>query len=220
MFWGLLNRRERWGLSGRGMVVLFCAAVATAWVVVANIYPFLAITNRERTSVLVVEGWIGEHSMRAAIEEFTNEAYDCIISTGGPVNGSGGYTNDFQTSASVGADILRKLGAPAERVRMVPSRVLGRDRTYSAAIALREWFASQQWIVTDFNVLTEEAHARRTRLLYQMAFGDDVQVGVISIASPDYDGRRWWRSSAGVREVLAESIAYVYAAFFFQPEPS
>ena len=101
---------------------------------------------------------------------------------------------------------------------MVPSHVSGRDRTYSSAIALRNWFRAHQITVQGINVLTEDAHARRTRLLFQEAFGHDVTVGIISIQNPDYNPKRWWRYSEGVRDVLGESIAYIYARFLFHPE--
>jgi hypothetical protein len=42
-------------------------------------------------------------------------------------------------------------------------------------------------------------------------------VGIISVPDPDYDASHWWRSSDGVREVLDEGIAYIYAKFFFWP---
>ncbi len=59
----------------------------------------------------------------------------------------------------------------------------------------------------DINVLTEDAHARRTWLLFQEALGRDMlKVGIIAVPSPDYDPSRWWRTSAGVREVLDEGI--------------
>lgn len=65
--------------------------------------------------------------------------------------------------------------------------------------------------------MTEDAHGRRTRLLYQKAFGRRVEVGIISVHNPDYDAKRWWQYSEGVREVLGESIAYLYAKFSFIP---
>ena len=57
----------------------------------------------------------------------------------------------------------------------------------------------------------------RDSLLFEEVFGDRVRVGVISIASPDYDQRRWWRYSEGVKDVLTEGVAYIYAKFFFWP---
>jgi hypothetical protein len=99
----------------------------------------------------------------------------------------------------------------------VPCRINGRDRTYSSALALREYFRTNGVPANAFNVLTEDAHARRTHLLFQEAFGGQSAVGIISVANPDYDARHWWRYSAGVREILGESIAWVYAAFVFHP---
>jgi len=71
--------------------------------------------------------------------------------------------------------------------------------------------------VMNFNVLTEDVHARRTRLLFQEAFGRETTIGIIAVPDPDYDAKHWWRYSEGVREVLGESIAYIYAKFFFWP---
>jgi uncharacterized SAM-binding protein YcdF (DUF218 family) len=100
---------------------------------------------------------------------------------------------------------------------MVPSHVSGRDRTYSSALALREFFQTNGLAVKNFNILTEDVHARRTRLLFQKAFGATADVGVVAVPDPDYVPARWWRYSEGVREILAESIAYLYAKFLFWP---
>ena len=35
-----------------------------------GVYPFLAITNRVGADVLVVEGWVHEYTIRAAVDEF------------------------------------------------------------------------------------------------------------------------------------------------------
>jgi len=104
-------------------------------------------------------------------------------------------------------------------VQMVPSHVSGRDRTYSSALALREYFQTNGLAVKSFNVLTEDVHARRTWMLFQKAFGKETAVGIISVPDPDYDPAHWWRYSEGVREILGESIAWLYAEFLFHPEP-
>ena len=89
--------------------------------------------------------------------------------------------NDYQTAASVGAEGLVNAGIAADAVQMVPSHIIGRDRTYSSAVALRNWLHDNDVSVNSFNVLTEDTHARRTRLLFKEVFGDKVRVGVISI---------------------------------------
>jgi hypothetical protein len=215
--WGIFLRKERWGLTWRGRLLVLSAVIVTLYLLVSNAYSFFAVTHRVNTRALVVEGWIHDYAIRVAVAEFRNGPYNRVFTTGGPVVGSGGYVNDFQTSASVGAELLKKTGLPDESLTMVPSHVMGRDRTYNAAVALRAWFRDQHMSVHSMNVLTEDCHARRTQLLYEKAFGKGVSVGVIAVANPDYDPRYWWRYSDGVREVIGESIAYLYARFFFYP---
>ena len=105
-----------------------------------NVYPFLAPVSRVDTRILVVEGWVKEFAIRSAVEEYRSGSYDRVYATGGPVSGFGGYVNDYSTSASIGAGRLKGAGVPTDAVQMVPSRVSARDRTYGAAVALRDWF--------------------------------------------------------------------------------
>jgi len=143
--------------------------------------------------------------------------YRHLFTTGGPTIGKGGYINDYYTSASVGAELLKKAGIPPEAVQMVPSKVMERDRTYSSAVALGKWLNDHHLRVTAVNIITESCHASRTRLLFQKALGPDVTIGTIAISNPDYDATHWWRYSEGVEEVIGETIAYIYAKFFFYP---
>ena len=92
----------------------------------------------------------------------------------------------------MGADLLKSAGVPPDVVQMVPSRAMDRDRTYGSAVALRDWFRSHNMAVHSVNVVTENAHARRTRFLFEKALGKDVAVGIIAVANPDYDEGRWW----------------------------
>lgn len=215
--WGTFTRRERWGLSGRGWLLLgllICGIVAAGFLCVE---PFLAVTERTPTKILVVEGWVHDYVIRAGAAEFKNGGYERAFTTGGPVEGSGGYVNDYQTSASVGAARLGAAGVPSGVVQMVPSRVMSRNRTYASALALRDWLSAHNVAAHSFNVLTESTHARRTRLLFQKAFGNDVAVGIISVPNPDFDGSHWWRYSEGVRDVVDGAVAYGYARFLFYP---
>jgi uncharacterized SAM-binding protein YcdF (DUF218 family) len=215
-FWGLFTRKERWGFSWRGWLILAFILVLVGALLLKGVYPFLATTHRVGDAdALVVEGWVHEYAVQAAVEEFRSGSYRHVFTTGGPVVGIGGYINDFQTSASVGADLLKKAGMPDESLQMVPSRTIDRDRTYSSAVALRDWIQEHQPSVRRINVVTENTHARRTRLLFQKALGKDMQVGIIGVPNPDYDNRHWWRYSEGVKDVGSEALAYVYARLFF-----
>jgi uncharacterized SAM-binding protein YcdF (DUF218 family) len=219
--WGLLDRKERWSLSWRGRLVLASALLLAGALVLKGVYPFLAITHRVDADVLVVEGWVHEHTIRAALKEFQSNHYKRIFTTGGPVEGTGGYINDYYTSASVGADLLKKNGLANGSVQMVPSRVMDRDRTYGSAVALRNWFLDHNMAVSGIDVVTEDVHARRTRLLFQKAFGKDVQVGIIGVANVDYPANRWWHYSQGLKNLVSEFAAYLYARLLFFPsEPA
>jgi len=215
--WGIITKKERWGFSTRGWLVAAVSTLAAFYGGVLFLHLFLAVTHRVDARILVVEGWVHGFAIHQGAEEFKSGSYEYVIATGGPVVGSGVYINDFNTAASVGADLLQKAGVPNKALRMVPSRVNDRDRTYSSAVALRKWFREHNMAVNSINVVTESDHARRTRLLFEKAFGSAREIGVISVANPDYDARYWWRYSDGVREVLGESIAYLYARLFFWP---
>ncbi len=217
--------KERWSLSWRGRLILApilaSALLLVGALVLKGVYPFLATTHRVNANILVVEGWIHEYAIRAALKEFQSNHYARIFTTGGPVEGTGGYINDYCTSASVGADLLRKNGLANGSVQMVPSRVMDRDRTYGSAVALRNWFRDHNMAVPGINIVTEDLHARRTRLLFQKAFGKDVQVGIIAVANVGYPANRWWRYSQGLEDVVTELAAYLYARLlFFPPEHS
>src|SRR5882724_5247753 len=219
--WGLFSRKERWSLSWRGRLILASALLLVGALIFNGVYPFLATTHRVDAEVLVVEGWIHEYAIRAALKEFQSNHYEQIFTTGGPVEGTGGYTNDYCTSASVGADLLRKNGLANGSVQMVPSRGMDRDRTYGSAIALRNWFRDHNMSVPGINIVSEDLHGRRTRLLFQKAFGKDVQVGIIAVANVDYPANRWWHYSEGLEDVVSEFAAYLYARLlFFPPEPA
>jgi uncharacterized SAM-binding protein YcdF (DUF218 family) len=216
-WFGMVNRKERWGLSWKGWLVIGVLVIGLVGWSVDGVYPFLAVTERMNTNALVVEGWVHEYAIRAAINEFNAGHYERLFTTGGPIVGTGGYTNDYNTSASVGAGRLKAEGFSPDLIQMVPSQVSGRDRTYNAGRALRDWLEEHHMTVRGINVVTEDVHARRTRLLFQKALGDGIKVGVIAAPNPDYDPKYWWRYSDGVREVIGESIAYIYARFFFWP---
>ena len=216
-FLGVVERRERWSLSWRGWLILVATILVTSSLFLFRIYPFLAVTQRVDASALVVEGWVHAYAIQAAAEEFKRGNYREVFTTGGPEEGTGGYVNDYQTEASVGADLLKAAGVPPESLQMVPSRIMNRDRTYASAVALRNWLSEHGVSVIGINIVTEDVHARRSRLLFQKSLNDSAKVGIIAVPSPDYDSKRWWRYSAGVKDVVNETLGYLYAKLLFHP---
>lgn len=217
---GFVVRKERWGLSWRGWLVATAGVLLALGLLVENVYPFLALNSPVDGRTLVVEGWVNDHVIQATVQDLKLGHSERVFTTGGPVRGGGGYTSDFRTAASICAERLMAAGAPTNLIQMVPCRKTDRDRTFSAAVALRKWFEQQNTAILNFNVITEDTHARRTRLLFEKAFHGRAKVGVISIASPDYDAKHWWRYSQGIEDVIDQTVAYLYARLLFNPPAS
>ena len=210
-------RKELLGLSWRGRLLLAAIVLLGGISFLKGVHPFLAVTHREKTRILVVEGWVNPYGIDGALQEFKTGHYGQVFTTGGPLEGMGASSSIYGTEAYQSAALLRKAGMPADSVQSVPALYVGKDRTYNSAVAFRNWLQEHNLQGQTFNVLTEDAHARRTWLLFREAFGKSARIGIISVPNPDYDARHWWRTSEGVREVIDESIAYVYAKFFFWP---
>src|SRR4051812_45334970 len=96
--WGLLIRKQRWGLSWPGVCLCFVLACLTAWFLLLNVQPFLGETRSVNADTLVVEGWIHEYASRGEVDEFRKGHYRRVFTTGGPTIANGGFINDYQTS--------------------------------------------------------------------------------------------------------------------------
>ena len=197
----------------RGCSLVLLLTVLLAAGAIRGIYPFLAVTDRLATDVLVIEGWAPEFALEAGVREFRRGGYREFYSTGGPIE-KGDPNFAHGSFAELGRVMLVRLGAPAEALRAVPAPKVRRDRTVASAIALRESLRQQGRLPSALNVMTTDAHARRTRLLFEKAFGGSTRIGIIAITDERFEGARWWRSSAGVRAISEEWVGYLYARFF------
>lgn len=214
---GLVTRKERWSLSARGWLLMLLFWTTAVFVVARTVQPFLAITARASADLLVVEGWVSDGAIRAAHSEFSTGIYRLALTTGEAPTRTGLYFGQPFTGAEITAERLRLAGLPADRVQSAPHHWTSRDRTYASAVALRTWLQQHRVPVRAINIVTDDVHARRTRLLFQAAFGPRVAIGIIAVPPSEYDGARWWCTSAGVRAVVGEAIAYLYARFLFAP---
>ncbi|HSU55470.1 MAG TPA: ElyC/SanA/YdcF family protein [Candidatus Dormibacteraeota bacterium] len=165
---------------------------------------------------MVVEGWAPDFALRQAMAEFGREHYDKLYVTGGPLE-QGAPLSEFKTYAELGTATLVKFGFRTNDVQPVPAPGVAKDRTYSSAVALREWWQQHgEPMPASLNLITLGPHARRSRLLFEKAMGKKVAVGVISIDEHGYDQKHWWRTSQGVRTTIGEAVAYLYARLWFR----
>jgi len=191
------------------LVLLFACTTLIVFSV-RGAYSFLAVNDPVYNGALVVEGWLPDYALQQAITEFRRDHYRKIFVTGGPLE-HGAPLSEYRTFAELGAATLVRLGADTNAVQAVPAAKVRVDRTYASAVALKMWLDQHGVGETNFNVISVGPHSRRSRMLFEKAMGSGCRVGVTTIENEDYDARRWWESSAGVRTVIDEMIAYWYA---------
>ena len=213
--WGLVRHQDCLALTWRSWLLLVLSFAALSVVTVRELHPFLAVSEPVVNGLLVVEGWVPDVAMKAAIAEFKQHPYEKMYVTGGPIS-RGAQLSGYKTFAEMGTATLLKLGLSSNEVQAIPSAWIRRDRTYAEAVALRTWMRDRGVAFTTVHLITEGCHARRSRLLFQRVLGNSVMVGVTSIPSGEYDPEHWWQSSEGVRSVVGETLAYGYARFLFR----
>ena len=190
------------------MLIFACTALIVFGVRGAG--SFLTVNDPVDNGALVVEGWLPDYALQQAITEFERDHYSRIYVTGGPLE-NGGPLSEYRTFAELGAATLIRLGLITNAVQAVPAPAVRVDRTYASAVALKNWLHTNGSVETNFNVISFGVHSRRSRLLFEKALDKGCRVGIIAIEDRDYDSGRWWKSSAGVRTVIDEMIAYWYA---------
>ena len=213
----LLRRREILLPTLLGWVLLAVVLGAAVLVAMHRVHGFLAINQPvPGAELLVVEGWIPEQELDQAVAAFDRGGYALLVATGGPIERWSGLMG-FSSYAEFSADYLTRQGVPPARVVAVPAPASAQDRTFLSAVKLREWLQAEGHRHDAIDVLSSGTHARRSRRLFQQALGPDMNVGVLSVEPSGYDPRAWWRSSAGVKTVLGETISMAWTVCCFHP---
>ncbi len=196
--------------------MFLCVSTLVAFTVMRGVYPFLAVNDSRPGGILVVEGWSPEAVLAEALAEWKRHRYDKLYVTGGPID-DGSPLADFKTCADLGVATLLRFGAEKKDLQAVPSPFVVKDRTYASATSLKKWLREHGPMPDKVNMVSLAPHSRRSRLLFQEAFGGEASIGIISVNDPGFQPELWWKSSGGVRAIIAESIAYLYARIIFRP---
>lgn len=211
----LLRRREVVLPTWRGWLALAVLLAAGARGFLAWVHPFLAVTEPVGGEVLAVEGWVPDYALRQALAEFRARHYARLVTTGGPV--PAGMAFSYQGNyARLASATLQSFGLPPDSIAEAPSPEVRKDRTYAEGLAVADWIRTAGVPCRSLDLFSFSTHARRSRLLYRLALGKDVRVGVFAARDQDYDPDRWWTSSEGFRRVTDEWIAYLYATLVFR----
>lgn len=197
--------------------VIVAAAVALA----TRVHAWLALNAPiDTATILVVEGWIPDYALAAAVEEHASGRYRTLATTGVPL-ALGSHLSTYKSYAKVAAASLVAMGIDQATLMAVPAPRLSRNRTYAMALALAQRLRADEAAPAAINVFTLGAHGRRSQLMYTLAFeatGLTTEIGVIAHPDRDYDANAWWRYSEGVKRVIVEAIGYLHALLFFDPD--
>lgn len=216
-YFRLVKRKEKNVLTFFGWLVLISCLVLFFLVFIRNIHGFLAKNEPVESKILVIEGWISDYATLQAIDKFRNDNYDLIISIGCELE-KGYYLSKYKSTGELTKQSLTAMGVSSDSIVGVNVGQIHKDRTYMTAQKLKMWINQQRPDIKDFNIYTMGTHARRSHILYRMAFGETYNIGIISYESISYDNKKWWNSSKGFKTVITELISFVYTCLFFHPE--
>jgi uncharacterized SAM-binding protein YcdF (DUF218 family) len=209
----IIKRQEMWTLTAQGWVIAIALIVYFIFFAITNVHAFLAVTSPIKSAeVLIVEGWLPDYAIKEAFTEFKIGSYRQIITTGGSIE-KGSFLTGYNNFAEVTAATFIKLGLEAEKVVAVPTPFVVKDRSYESAAEFYRWLSKSNLQIESINLFSLDVHTRRSWLLFKKLLNPKIKVGVIAAKTQDYDPKKWWSSSAGVRTMIDEGIAYIYARF-------
>lgn len=169
---------------------------------------FLKHPPQLKAEVLIVEGWIGIEGVRAAKAEFERGGYRYIVTAGASTDNRWGYQQ--WNYATIAAELLIRLGVPADRVIEAQAEDTAAQRTFAAASAVRRTFRERGLDIATANVFTRGVHTRRSRLIFAKVLGPDIKVGAICWQPEFYTPGYWWQSTERAEDLLKETVGYLY----------
>ncbi len=196
------------------VVMLLLVTIIIAWAF-KNLALYLAVNQPKHAEYLLVEGWQSEQSLLQALSVFREGGYRLLITTGGPDNRT--ITPKYKSFAEESAAFLLAQSIEPDKIVIVSAPASAQNRTFLSAVMVREWFIKQELLPKSIDVFTEGVHARRTHALYQLAFGDSVEIGISASRPENYNLNRWWQTSSGAKSVITEVIGVIWVTCCFTP---
>jgi hypothetical protein len=204
----LFRKTEVWRPTRWGLLLAFLLLSVLGFGLALGLYPFFAQTRPlAQPQVIIIEGWLADAELAEALEQLDPGAL--LVTTGGPIKLAGILVEE-KTYAEVTTARLSKLGIPPERMLTVSAPDTVTDRTYVSALAVRRALEEQGLLGRPANLYSLGPHSRRSFLLYRLALGPEVPLGVVAIESQEFDLRHWWKSSLAFKHVMSELMSWTY----------
>lgn len=209
-------------LFGAVVIVAFMLAVVLAWGRwigghLSESAPAVGSDGRGART-LVVEGWLGEVQLDTVLATLRQRRYERVVVAGGPFE-DWREERRFATYAERAADYLRRHGAAEPPVIAAPAPASAQDRSFLSAVVVRDWAEKAGVDLGAIDLYSAGVHARRSGIVYRMALGPAVEVGVLAAPPSEYDPARWWTTSAGAKAVMGEVLSVAWTRCCFWPAP-
>lgn len=219
----LFHRRQIWLPTWWVTLLLIALAAASAFAALRHLGSYLAADDGAArrdgrgARTLIVEGWLDEDALDQAIAVVARANYERVVASGGPIE-SWREGQTWPTYADRAADYLRRHGVGIPVVA-VAAPASAQDRTFLSAVVVRDWLRQHVGAVDAVDLFSGGVHARRSRLVYRIAFGPAVEVGVLAARPRRYTLDRWWTTSEGAKSVLDEAIGLAWTTCCFRAPP-
>jgi len=214
----LIERKECWRVTWVGWIGVLAFWGLVLLLFLFTIHPFLAPTKPVDADILIVDNFFLDYGLKELSDEFRSKNYSLILSAGVRLPKGDPLAAEYKTSGELSAAILKKLGIGERAIVPIIPKPVERDRTFASALAVKNWLVQNNIQPKGINLFSIGPHSRRSWMLYKEAIGEEIPVGIIACENREYDPKRWWKTSSGVRTVLDETIAYIYAKLIFDPE--
>lgn len=213
----IVHKKEKWSATWLGKLLLLIVFILLIGLTGANIHSFLAINQPVESDLLIIEGFLPDFAIEKSIAIFKEGNYKLMIVTGKKMI-KGSMLVPYENDGLYTAAILKKLGFDTTLIQVVSlENDVTKDRTYASACAVKDWIKQSGFNPEAINVVSLGCHSRRSQLLFGKAFGNEITIGIISVAETAYNPQTWWKTSYGFKTVMDETIAWLYTRFFFFP---
>ena len=213
----LFRRRSVWLPTAWFALVLLALAAVLLVVLGRGLGGWLAVTERAPGArTLVVEGWMDETALDAAIAVYRAGGYERVLVSGGPIEDYA-WDRRWKTYPERAAGYLAQRGLSAPVVVAVAAPASAQDRTFLSAVVVRDWMAAHAVPLDALDVVTAGVHARRSRQVYRLAFGPATEVGVVAVTPRDDDTAHWWHTSRDAKAAMGEALSVAWTTCCFRP---
>jgi hypothetical protein len=193
-----------------GVVALIGVAVAMSIFIVISLHDFLAVSNPVGEGIFVVEAWIPVEALAEVQKAFASGRYRYLVVVG--YQRQQAFSNESNvTDVDRAARELEKRGVDNAILVKIRAPVTSTRKTYTSAVAVKQWLSSSGLPTHCVDVFTVGVHARKSWILFRYALGGSYRVGVIAGTPMYYDPKRWLLSASGRRLVLRNVGGCLYS---------